>query len=225
MRYPDSSRRPLGSFTNAICCSASGTSCRRSALTVSKSAPGMRACFYKIPVTDALVVANVCKFVRWKRDKIRLYIVFRACGSLLCEITVQRPNHRAQRQRAGRAPIFAGRDAVSRTEHARERLLRGKTAVERDIKQPLFSVPNRGRRACTKSRREVPVSAWNWCEICDCEQSSSLAKCASVSVSPSRARIQRSISAISRRTLSCQFCMKIPPCPCIIQENELCRLI
>lgn len=22
-----------------------------------------------------------------------------------------------------------------------------------------------------------------------------------------------------------QFCMKIPPCPCIIQENELCRLI
>ncbi len=122
MRYPDSSRRPLGSFTNAICCSASGTSCRRSALTVSKSAPGMRACFYKIPVTDALVVANVC-------------------------------------------------------------------------------------------------------ETCDCEQSSSRAKYASVSVSPSRARIQRSISAISRRTLSCQFCMKIPPCPCMIQENELCRLI
>ena len=132
---------------------------------------------------------------------------------------------RAQRQRAGRAPIFAGRDAVSRTERARERLLRGKTAAERDIKQPLFSVPNRGRRACTKSRREVPVSAWNWCETCDCEQSSSLAKCASVSVSPSRARIQRSISAINRRTLSCQFCMKIPPCTCIVQENELCRLI
>ena len=65
----------------------------------------------------------------------------------------------------------------------------------------------------------------NLCETCDCEQSSSLAKCASVSVSPSCARIQRSISAISRRTLSCQFCMKIPPCPCMIQENELCRLI
>ena len=101
---------------------------------------------HKIPVTDALIVANVCKFVRRKRDEIRLYIVFRACGSLLCEITVQRPNYRAQRQRAGRALIFAGRDAVSRTERARERLLRGKTAVERDIKQPLFSVPNRGQR-------------------------------------------------------------------------------
>ncbi len=37
--------RPLGSFTNAICCSASGASCRRRALTVSKSAPGMRDCF------------------------------------------------------------------------------------------------------------------------------------------------------------------------------------
>lgn len=39
-----------------------------------------------------------------------------------------------------------GGDAVSRTERARERLLRGKTAVERDIKQSLFSVPDRGQR-------------------------------------------------------------------------------